>query len=151
MSTALVVNGRIVAASGALNGRRGGRDYANHGVPYQGPVVRDPETGQLVDVAPEPMTYTPGLEARPGVPWKDEDGTVYRVVSKINAAEGWVIAETIMGWYKVPYEVVALWVQKGLLDGVREAASPTKVYRVLDPTKVHNAAVEYRASKRRKR
>lgn len=69
----------------------------------------------------------------PGVPYLDPDGATYRVVDNLSAADVWVTAGVVMGWYRVPYAKVVEWVRRGLLDGVIQRGSPTKRYRVIDP------------------
>jgi hypothetical protein len=119
-----------------------------HGrVAWQSPGLRPRHTvrvdpvdayGNPVGAASAPV-YKPSLPERPGVPWTDEDGTVYRVVTKLDAAEGWVGAETVMGWYGVGYDDVARWVREGVLDGAMEAGSPSKRFRVRDPHRLYDA------------
>jgi hypothetical protein len=69
----------------------------------------------------------------PGVPYLDPDGATYRVVDNLSAADVWVTAGVVMGWYAVPYAKVVEWVRRGLIDGVIQRGSPTKRYRIIDP------------------
>jgi len=104
------------------------------------------ETGAPLQV---PVYYHRGPVE--GVPWEDDDGTVYRVVARLNPGDGWVSVETIMRWFTVPYTSVALWVRKGLLDGALEVGSTTKHYRVLDTAKCMAEAGALRTEARSQR
>ncbi len=126
MSTRLIVRGRTAWAS---------RDYWQE------------ERQRLVDARvhraekrlaedleehpPEPAQRSPQL---PGIPWTcPVDGVTYRKVHKLTAAEGWVTAAIVMGWYGVSHEQVIKWVRRGIIDAAVEEYSPTKRYRVLIP------------------
>lgn len=129
----MLIAGRPVGAALPLLGRGLG---TAHRAP---PVVRVDPVDAQGNLLALPV-YTPSKGPVEGVPWEDDDGTVYRVVRRLDPAEGWVAASTVMRWYGVRYETVARWVQTGLLDGARTQGSPSKFYRVLDPAKVQAAA-----------
>jgi hypothetical protein len=89
---------------------------------------------QELEDNPPPLTV-PAVE-QPGVPREDRhDGLTYRLVARLDPAEGWVAASTVMAWYGVDYARVVAWVRAGMLDAAMERHSPTRRYRVTDPVR----------------
>lgn len=122
MAGALFSNGRVVVATSDWRREVRRRELASRAQLFQ------PE-----DEAPPVEALSPVL----GVPWKDaQDGVTYRVVERLNLADGWVTVATMMRWFGVPRSVVLAWVQNGLVDAAFEQHTPTKRYRIKDPAAV---------------
>lgn len=75
-------------------------------------------------------------EPRPGVEEFDpHDRVRYRVVRELSPAEGWVTAATMLDWFQCPFNRVLDWARRGLVEVAQERGSPTRRYRVMDPTR----------------
>jgi hypothetical protein len=99
--------------------------------------VRSPEPAESIITDVDPNTGVrdappPRRRPEPGTLVTAEDGATYRVLKKLNDADGWVPAGVVMAWYGVPHVQVIAWLRRGLLDGAIEAGSPTYRYRVVD-------------------
>lgn len=141
MSSRVTVNGRVVIATGELARLRSQQGAYDANAKTHGIRVA------VLKGAEEEAPLVTHEGPREGVPWTDDDGTVYRVIASIDFTQGWVHARTIMKWYAVSYIVVAQWVRHGLLDGARTRESPTKWYRVLDPAKCTTEAANVQLQK----
>jgi hypothetical protein len=131
MSTRLIVNGRTVfATADYLRDQKLQRRFAKS---------RKAEIEEIIEQQnkePEPVA-TPVRRRSPFLPGQPfhcpADKVVYRIIARLNPAEGWVTGGVVMGWYGVDYPKVLEWVKRGLLDAAMEQGSPTKRFRVLDP------------------
>lgn len=119
--------------------------------------IEDPLTDDGVAPADRPENkYIPISDPRPmpaalGGTIKDDDGIVFRIVSKLNLQEGWCLASQLMQHYRVPYAVIIDWALKGLVDPVMEHRSPTKRFRVRDDDRCRKSAAAWKASQKKGR
>jgi hypothetical protein len=126
MSTRLVLNGRTAFATRDwwAQQRRDKRDKRT--------MEAERELAKtLEEHPPDPL---PPPRRVPGQPIRDlAEGVTYRHTTvALLPADGWVTAQTVMGWYGVTYQRVVDWVRAGLLDAAIARGSSTKRYRVLD-------------------
>lgn len=118
------------------------RDYRKP-VRVQVPVDRDGTPVSSQPIAPD----SPASPFRQGVPYRDkDDGLVYRIVDKINVAEGWGTAAFWIARYSCTWKELIIFVEKGWLDAAIEAGSPTKRYRCRDEQKILGWMSERRAN-----
>lgn len=70
---------------------------------------------------------------RAGYPYRDpETDLVFRVVERLDPAEGWGTADFWCRRFRVDFDKLAEWVQLGWVDAAVEAGSPTRRYRPRD-------------------
>jgi hypothetical protein len=127
MSTRVMVRGKTVFATPDFWREERSRQRFEHERRAVQRLVRD-----LEDSPPAPEFRSQSIR---GVPVYDpSSGITYREIHTLNAIDGWVTAETVMRWYKLPdFKTVAAWVRAGLLDAAFESTSPTRRFRVLAP------------------
>ncbi len=131
MTTRVFVNGRLAQLAGAR----------------PDPVVRAQRLSPVDSTGaplPEylPTTSRPVFDIAAPVP--DQFGTLYRVVARMDAREGWASAETVMRWYKgLPFSELSRWVQLGLVDGAVLSGTTAKRYRVRDPARCEAALARH--------
>lgn len=72
-----------------------------------------------------------------GVPFVDHDEQVtYRVLAHLDPAQGWALADTVLGWYSIAYHELLDFVRRGFVDAAVERGSAVKRFRVLDPGRI---------------
>jgi hypothetical protein len=115
VSTVVVMNGRVVAASRDAWRRR-----------HSAPAHLQPTTAELPVAQP---THEPVAEAT----WRDPvSGILYRRVARMNPTVGWVSARTILRWFTIAHEDLhRLWSARAL-DAAIEGETNLRRYRVLD-------------------
>lgn len=127
MATRVILNGRTAWGNG---------EWWRHVRQEQATAKRkraDEAFARELEENPPPLTVPVD---RPGIPREDRhDGLTYRLVAKLDPAEGWVAASTVMAWYGVDYARVVAWVRAGVIDAAMERHSPTRRYRVTDPAR----------------
>lgn len=125
MSTRVISRGRQIYAS---------RDYRP---PRSTPLDLNKD-GEPINTHAIPA-HSPESPFRAGVPYidpEDEFKLVYRIVQKLDLAEGWGTADFWMRRYHVEFKTLAEWVARGWMDAAIEQGSPTKRYRCRDESKL---------------
>lgn len=91
-----------------------------------------------IGVPIEPPPPVPGIAPKTtDALWRDESTRVeFRVVDRLNIAEGWATAETVARWFTIKLRTVHHLARNGLLAAAIERGLPTQRYRVLDVLKV---------------
>jgi len=130
VSSVIRINGRLQAVS---------RDYRSEhtraGESKSGAANKRPD-GLPCDGTPIPPD-SPDSGFRAGVPYEDDaEDVVYRIVARLNVAEGWGTGAFWMQRWGCYYADILAFVRKGWLDAAIEEGSSVKRFRCRDELRV---------------